>query len=283
MKPKIFLSHAKVDKTIIERIANDLRVARVDVWYDEWEIPPGVSFRNQITKGIDDCDLFFIYLTESSAKSYWVQHELDAAFIKQANSGRSILAIFVSSEDVRKELPIDIQALNSPTLNSDEYLRPLCQLISRGWESHSQRIVEESISKSRIKQLELENEIKTLELTIARDSSANFTDIEKILNAMDAKIYSIADKEVTLREIFKLLANELATSSRLMIMQRLIMKKLKVDQIADNLKALSDYQISDLIGPLVIFGLAHIEPPHGDFIDDHYYLTELGKKVAANL
>ncbi len=84
MKPKIFLSHSKVDKTIIEKIANDLRVARVDVCYDEWEIPPGVSFRSQITKGIDDCDLFFIYLTEGSAKSYWVQHELDTAFIKQA-------------------------------------------------------------------------------------------------------------------------------------------------------------------------------------------------------
>lgn len=283
MKPKIFLSHSKVDKTIIERIANDLRVARVDVWYDEWEIPPGVSFRNQITKGIDDCDLFFIYLTESSAKSYWVQHELDTAFIKQANSGRSILALFVSADHMRKELPIDIQALNSPVFNNDDYLRPLCLLISRGWESFSQRIVQESISKYRIRQLELENEIKTLELTIARYSSANFTDIEKILSAMDGKIYSIAGNEVTLRDIFKLLANSLATSSRLMHLQRFIMKKLKVDHISDQLSAVSEYQIKDLIGPLVIFGLVHIEPPHGEIMDDYYYLTELGKKVAANL
>ena len=101
MKPRVFLSHSKNDKNFIENIANDLRSARVDVWYDEWEIPPGDSFRHQLTKGIDESDLFFIYLTESSVNSYWVQHELDTAFIKQANAGRTILALFVDSDNVR--------------------------------------------------------------------------------------------------------------------------------------------------------------------------------------
>ncbi len=286
MKPRVFLSHSKNDKNIIEKIANDLRSARVDVWYDDWEIPPGDSFRHQLTKGIDESDLFFIYLTESSANSYWVQHELDTAFIKQANAGRTILALFVDSDNVRKQLPTDIQAIHSPVFNNDVYLRPLNQLISRAWESYSQRIVQESISKSRMRQLELENEIKTLELTIARASSAEFTDIDKILSDLDRKIYTIADKEVTLRRVFEGLSNALATSSTLSHLQYLLLKRLGVEKIADNMKGLSsvsEYRISDLIGPLVIIGLVHIQPPQGEVLDDYYYLTELGKKVAANL
>jgi hypothetical protein len=286
MKPRVFLSHSKNDKNLIEKIANDLRSARVDVWYDEWEIPPGDSFRHQLTKGIDESDLFFVYLTESSANSYWVQHELDTAFIKQANAGRTILALFVDSDDVRKQLPTDIQAIHSPVLNNDVYLRPLSQLISRAWESYSQRIVQESISKSRVRQLELENEIKNLELTIARASSAEFTDIDKILSDLDGKKYIIANKEVTLRKVFELLSNALATSSNLAHLQLLFLKRLGVEKIADNMRGLSsvsEYRISDLIGPLVIIGLVHIQPPQGEILDDYYFLTELGKKVAAKL
>ena len=283
MKPRVFLSHSKSDKAIIEKIANDLRSARVDVWYDEWEIPPGDSFRRQITKGIEESDLFFVYLTESSVKSYWVQHELDTAFIKQANSGRTMLALFVDSDHVRRLLPTDIQAIHSPVFNSDDYLRPLCQLISRAWESYSQRIVQASISKSRMKRLELENEIKTLELTIARTSSADFTDINKIISRLEGKKYSIADNKVTLRRIFELLSNDLATSARLSSLERSVLKNFGIEKNVSNLKAVSNYRISELIGPLVILGLVHIEPPHGDILDDYYYLTELGKKVAANL
>jgi len=49
------------------------------------------------------------------------------------------------------------------------------------------------------------------------------------------------------------------------------------------LSNVSNYRISDVIGPLVIRGLVHIQPPHGDLLDDYYYLTEMGKKVAARL
>lgn len=59
MKPKVFLSHSKKDKQFIEKVANDLRSCGIDVWYDEWEIPPGESIRKKIfEEGITSCDLF---------------------------------------------------------------------------------------------------------------------------------------------------------------------------------------------------------------------------------
>ena len=36
----------------------------------------------------------------------------------------------------------------------------------------------------------------------------------------------------------------------------------------------------ELLGPLVIQDLVHIEPPTPEITDDDYYLTDLGKKVA---
>ena len=87
MKPRVFLSHSKADRQFIERLANDLRAARIDVWYDEWEIPSGVSFRKRIFEdGITESDLFFVYLTAASAASHWSEREIDAAFVLDAEA-----------------------------------------------------------------------------------------------------------------------------------------------------------------------------------------------------
>lgn len=283
MKPRIFLSHSKSDKVFVEKIANDLRSARVDAWYDEWEIPPGESFRREITNGIAEADLFFIYFTKNSVNSYWVQHELDTAFIKEANAGRTILAFFVDSEDVRKQLTIDVQAIHSPVFSQKTYKKALCLLLSRAWESYSKRILQETEAKLKTKQLELENQVKTLELTIARSSSAEFADIQKLSDNLKNRIHSIEGKKVSLRYIFKSLANALATSSTLSHLKYLLLKKLGLEKTVGSLKYDGDFIISDVIGPLVILGLIHVQPPSGEIIDDYYYLTELGKKVAANL
>jgi hypothetical protein len=71
-KPRVFLSHSKKDREFIERLAGDLRASQVDVWYDEWEIPPGDSLRGRIFgEGIIE-----------SVNSFWCQRELDAAAVR---------------------------------------------------------------------------------------------------------------------------------------------------------------------------------------------------------
>ena len=103
MKPRVFLSHSKSDREYIERLAMDLRSARIDVWYDDWEIPPGSSLRAKIfEEGITECDLFFIYLTKNSRDSSWVRWELDAAFVLELEKRGGFIAIFVDSDDTRQ-------------------------------------------------------------------------------------------------------------------------------------------------------------------------------------
>src|ERR1035441_1256119 len=41
----VFLSYARRDQELVERVARDLRDAGVKVWFDEWALVPGESLR----------------------------------------------------------------------------------------------------------------------------------------------------------------------------------------------------------------------------------------------
>ena len=41
----VFLSHSTKDKTVVRPLAERLRTDGVKVWFDEWEIMPGVAWR----------------------------------------------------------------------------------------------------------------------------------------------------------------------------------------------------------------------------------------------
>ena len=62
MKPRVFLSHSKKDREYIEQLAMDLRSARIDVWYDDWEIPPGHLFEQKFLKKESLNAIFFCYI-----------------------------------------------------------------------------------------------------------------------------------------------------------------------------------------------------------------------------
>ena len=169
MKPKVFLSHSSKDKPFITKLANDLRVAQIDVWVDDWEIPPGESIRRKIFEdGIPNCDLFFVYLSENSIESYWVQRELDSAVLHEANIKNSFLALFVDKEDNRSSLSIDLQSTSIPVLNDECYHEPVIKLISRTWQSKVNDAIAESAKEKRILELEKNNEILKLRSEIVQ-------------------------------------------------------------------------------------------------------------------
>jgi TIR domain len=148
VKPRVFLSHAKTDRELIERLAADLRAARIEVWFDEWEIPTGTSLRQRVFNGIARCDVFFVYLTEASRGSTWVERELDAAFVKDYETDGGSVALFVDSDATRRELPLDLRSLRVPVMSNEDYARPLADLVSRVWEVHERRLLREHDAKA---------------------------------------------------------------------------------------------------------------------------------------
>ena len=122
MAPKIFLSHNKNDKDFIKQLAVALRPARIEVWFDDWEIPPGASLRTRIfEEGIPGCDMFFVYLTEHSINSNWVKQELDAAFVTELEGKGGFLALFVNNDEVRDKLSLDLRSRRIPAINEDNF------------------------------------------------------------------------------------------------------------------------------------------------------------------
>lgn len=278
-KPSVFLSHSKKDKDIIERVANDLRRARINVWYDEWEIPTGESFTKKIfEEGIPNCDLFFIYLTKESIDSYWVQRELDAAFIKDIEVKGGFFALFVDSEETRKSMRIDLRAINSPILRADEYYNGLINLISRIWEATIKRTIEETKESYQLDKLKLQNEILVLENKILNISKSNLLeDSNKIIDNFKKIFYEVEDVKLSYYEIFFKLSSDIAAGITLYWFADKLFRKCAGLDLESYIKY--ELESAEIIGRFIIEGLVILKPA-GDQFGECYYLTEKGREVA---
>ncbi|MCK4820113.1 toll/interleukin-1 receptor domain-containing protein [bacterium] len=211
MKPIIFLSHSKHDLDFIEQLAHDLRPSRVQVWYDDWEIPPGASLRAKIfDEGISRCDLFFVYLTNSSAKSSWVQQELDAAFVTELESKGGFLALFVDSDETRENLPLDLRSRRLPIINTETYNTRLLELVALAWEGLTRRRTAQAKEDSRIEKLELQKSLLEKELEIERLRSEGRNRIVQVLDSLSGTTISALGRSASASALFKHLARDFA-------------------------------------------------------------------------
>ena len=81
---RIFISHASEDKdNYVRALAKILCENNFDVWYDEYEIQPGISIRQSIDKGLRACDIGLIVLSPAYIKKQWTTLELNAIFSKE--------------------------------------------------------------------------------------------------------------------------------------------------------------------------------------------------------
>jgi hypothetical protein len=86
---RTFLSHAHVDKAIVDRMYHWLsRSAGLKVWYDSVELPPAHMVPSALGAAIADCQSAIIVLSESSLKSGWVQREWNICVGQQAEFSR---------------------------------------------------------------------------------------------------------------------------------------------------------------------------------------------------
>lgn len=86
--PSLFLCHASVDKPFVEKLANDLKGAGVNVWFDQWNIRVGESITWKIDEGIRENEYLSIVMSPESVNSEWVKTELGAAC--QCRTKRSV-------------------------------------------------------------------------------------------------------------------------------------------------------------------------------------------------
>lgn len=96
---KVFLSHSRSDKKIIESVRDTL--GPECTWIDTAEIDIGEVIVDKITEGIERCTDFILFWSVNSASSPWVRLELNMALIKSIEqSGCDLRIVRLDSTDL---------------------------------------------------------------------------------------------------------------------------------------------------------------------------------------
>ncbi len=72
---RVFISYAREDRIIVERLEQDLEGRGFEVWLDS-DLLAGSPWREEIIRGITRCDVFVVCMSPESAKSEWVRREI---------------------------------------------------------------------------------------------------------------------------------------------------------------------------------------------------------------
>ena len=90
--PTVFICHRKADTEAAERLAQEIRNAGHQVWFDEWNISVGDSIVNRIDEGLG-----LVLCYSSSGMSAWVNQEWHSALTRQLNGhGVRILPVLLT-------------------------------------------------------------------------------------------------------------------------------------------------------------------------------------------
>lgn len=83
----VFLSYARSDAQIVDKIANDLQKEGFDLWFDRRNLIAGQNWQNQIEKAITEAAFVIVFISQNSLQSKWVQEEYRVAFERQQRAG----------------------------------------------------------------------------------------------------------------------------------------------------------------------------------------------------
>lgn len=103
-----FISHSSEDKAFVRALAEALRRAGLDVWYDEFTLEIGDSLRESIDKGLARARFGILVLSTSFFTKKWPQNELNGLFAREISGQKIILPVWhdIDSTDVLKHSPM---------------------------------------------------------------------------------------------------------------------------------------------------------------------------------
>ena len=105
---RLFISHAAEDKeAIVAAVAKNL-TADHEVWYDDYVLKAGHSLREQIDKGLRECDFGIVVLSKNYFGKTWTNNELDGLFALESSHRKIIICIWwkVGKSDVADYSPM---------------------------------------------------------------------------------------------------------------------------------------------------------------------------------
>jgi hypothetical protein len=78
----VFLSHSSADKPVVRELAEQLRVAGLRVWFDEWLIQPDDHIPTAIEEGLEHSAVLLLCMSANAFGSDWVSLESHTAIFR---------------------------------------------------------------------------------------------------------------------------------------------------------------------------------------------------------
>src|SRR5262249_7535858 len=89
---RVFISYARADNTIVQRLIGDLRKFGINIWIDRERIAAGSSnFEAEIRRGLQESRALVYVASPRSLKSDYVQGELAVAQRAKDSRGKGIM------------------------------------------------------------------------------------------------------------------------------------------------------------------------------------------------
>jgi hypothetical protein len=122
---RIFISYSRVDKEFAIKLAQALKSAMFPVWLDQFDIPTGARWDNELEKALNECGIFLVILTPDSIASENVKDEIGYAI----DSHKRILPVLLKNCAVPLRLR-RFQYVDFTTKSYDEGVESAKQLLT---------------------------------------------------------------------------------------------------------------------------------------------------------
>src|SRR5262245_17934867 len=99
-----FLSYNNRDKDRVRQIAEALDAHGVKVWFDEWEIPPGMDFQAALESGIKNSRTWVIFVGEQGIGK-WQESEMRIGLIYESRDRRPVIPVLLPGVPENVDLP----------------------------------------------------------------------------------------------------------------------------------------------------------------------------------
>jgi WD40 repeat protein len=97
----VFLSHNSQDKPRVRRLAEELRFAGLQVWFDEWVFKPGDDIYLAIERGLEAARAQVLCLSPAALGSDWVTLERNTVIFRDpSNAGRRFIPLLLADCDL---------------------------------------------------------------------------------------------------------------------------------------------------------------------------------------
>jgi hypothetical protein len=105
-EPTVFLSYARADSVVVERVADGLRAAGVRVWLDRM-IMADTDWMQEIERELSAADFVAFFISPHSVGSGWAKQELQVALHRQISGegGAIILPVILADADAESAPP----------------------------------------------------------------------------------------------------------------------------------------------------------------------------------